>query len=83
MDAAVGVGVFGGDVVLAELLLDDAAALSLLGAGEARPVDDEALAADETADVRACVRERAQYGLHRGLLRDGKSYAPARAASYR
>jgi hypothetical protein len=66
VDAAIGTGVLGDDVVLAELLLDDAAALCLLGAGETRPVDDESLAADETADVAAFVRESAKDLVHRG-----------------
>jgi len=66
MDAAVGTGVFGDDVMLAELVLYEAAALGLLGAGIARPVDDESLAADETTDVRAFVREGAKDLVHFG-----------------
>ncbi len=78
MDAAVGAGIPRVDVMLAKLLLDDAAALSLLRARQPRPVDDEALAADQATDVAAFVGERTEHGLHRGSLRrDDKSCAYA------
>ena len=66
MDAAVGAGILGGDVMLAELFLDAAAAFCLLGAGETRPVDEKTLTANETTDIAAFVRESAKDLVHRG-----------------
>ena len=68
MDAAVGAGILGGDVMLAELFLDAATAFCLLGAGETRPVDEKTLTANETTDIAAFVRESAKDLVHRGSL---------------
>jgi hypothetical protein len=69
MDAAIGAGVLGVDVMLAELVLHDAAAGGLLIAGVARPIDEETLSADTAADVAAFMRERTKDLVHGTLLK--------------
>jgi hypothetical protein len=71
MDAAAAVGVVDGDVVAAEMVLDDAAAGGLLGAREAGPEDEKTLAADGATDVAAGVRQSTEDWFHGAISFDG------------